>query len=216
MTHPILLTGEEKRKFSIFSVIFSVLVILIIALFLFELWFLRRFTPVNVDGPSMNMTLSDGDWLYADSKATAKREDIVIIDVHDYKNEYGHALFQDGGIPITYIIKRVIALEGDEIYARDNQVFLKKQGETDFELLKESYAYYEPSGSPLMFGSERDPVKVGKGEMFVLGDNRLNSHDSSEIGTLFVEDITGVVPDWAVKNKELIGKWENFRDIFRN
>lgn len=212
MTRPILLAGEEKRKFSIFSVIFSVLVILIIALFLFELWFLRRFTPVNVDGPSMNMTLKDGDWLYADSKAAAEREDIVIIDVHDYKNEYGHALFQDGGVPITYIIKRVIALEGDEIYASDNQVFLKKQGETEFQLLAEPYAYYEPTGMKLNFS----PVTVGEGEMFVMGDNRLNSHDSTEVGTLYVEDITGVVPDWAVKNKELIGKWENFRDIFRS
>ncbi len=212
MKRPTLLAGEKKRGISVFSVIFSVLAILIIALFLFEMWFLRRFTPVNVDGASMNMTLQNGDWLYADSRASAEREDIVIIDVHDYRNEYGHAIFQEGGIPIYYIIKRVIAVEGDVIYAENNRVFLKKQGEADFTLLSEPYAYYEPTGSKLSFG----PVFVGEGEMFVMGDNRLNSHDSTEAGTLFVKDVTGVVPEWAVKNKELIGKWESFRDTFRN
>lgn len=216
MTRPALLTGKEKRKFPLFSAVMSVLLVLIFALFFFEMWFLGRFTPVNVDGKSMSPTLENGDWLYAESKVAPKRGDIVIVNVSDYENEHGHALFQSGGVRIEFIIKRVIALAGDEIYGENNRIYLKKQGESGFTLLKESYAYYEPMRSPLYFGSERDPIEIKEGEMFVMGDNRLNSQDSTEIGTLYVKDVTGVVPAWSVENKGAITKWENFRDRFRS
>ncbi len=218
MTRPILLTGREKRSFSLFSVLVSVLLVLIFAFFFFEMWFLGRFTPVCVDGRSMLMTLEDGDWLYADSEEPPERGDIVIIYVKEYTDEDGHALFSSEANrePITYIIKRVIALEGDEIYCSGNQVYLKKQGEAEFTCLTEPYAYYDPTCAPLYFGNALHPIEVGEGEMFVMGDNRLHSNDSTEIGTLLTKDVTGVVPVWALEHKGAITRWENFRDRFRN
>lgn len=220
MTRPTLLTREKKEKFPLFTVIVSVILLIVIALFLFEIWFMNRYTPVCVDGGSMEKTLQDGDWLYADTDAAVKRNDIVIVYVKEYEDEYGQPLFRTDahGERIAFIIKRVIALEGDMIYAKNNQVYLKEKGETEFRPLEEAFAYYDPTGVPLTFGSEREPVEVGAGEMFVMGDNRLNSYDSTEarVGTLLLKDVTGVVPQWAVEYKSVITGWESFRDTFRN
>lgn len=219
MTRPALLTGRERKQVSVFSIFFSIVIAIICVLFLFEIWFLRRFTPVRVDGSSMLMTLQNSDWLYADAEARPQRGDIVIIYVKDYKNEYGQPLFPSDihGEPVTFIIKRVIALAGDEVYGRDNRIYLKKKGETEFSSPDEPYAYYDPLQKiPLSFASEAQPVAVKEGEIFVMGDNRLHSQDSTEVGVLDLKDVTGVVPGWAVENKEFITEWENFRDKFRN
>lgn len=214
---PTLLTGREKKGVSALSVFFTVLVAVILLLFLFELWFMGRFTPVCVEGTSMEQTLQDGDWLYADAEAEPKRGDVVILYVGDYQNEYGHPLFQDEyGNAISYIIKRVIALEGDELYAYNNVVYRKEAGESEFRPIEETYAYYEPTRGGLYFGSERDPVKVQAGEIFVMGDNRLNSHDSVDVGALNKNSVTGVVPEWAVEHRGAITGIESFRDRFRN
>lgn len=212
MTRPTLLTGKEKRRISVFSILLTVIIVIICLLFLLEIWFLRRFTPVRVDGYSMMYTLEDGDWLYADSEATPKRGDIVIIDVSNVTGENGKPLFRNG---ISFIIKRVIALGGDEIYIEKNCVYLKAQGETEFTLLSEPYAYYDGSSS-LYFFSKEEPYRVEAGKVFVMGDNRLHSEDSTEVFALDMGYITGVVPDWAVEHKGAITKWENFRDGFRN
>lgn len=213
MTRPTLLTGEEKRRVSVFSILLTIVIIIICLLFLFEIWFLRRYTPVRVDGSSMMMTLENDDWLYADSEATPARGDIVIIDVKNATDEDGKPLFRNG---ISFIIKRVIALGGDEIYIERNLVYLKQAGETKFTLLNEPYAYYDPMGSPLYFFSEEEPYRVEAGKMFVMGDNRLHSEDSTEVLALDIWDVTGVVPDWAVEHKGAITKWETFRDGFRS
>ncbi len=217
MTRPQLLKGRERKQFPLFTAVFTVLAVFVVLLLLFELWFLGRFTPVRVDGNSMLTTLEDGDWLYADDKAEPKRRDVVILYVGDYQDEYGHPLFRDEfGRVISYIIKRVIALEGDELYAYNNVIYLKQAGESEFHALSEEYAYYEPTRGSLYFGSERDPVKVRSGEVFVMGDNRLNSYDSADVGALNKNSVTGVVPEWAVEYRGVITGWENFREGFRN
>ncbi len=213
MTRPELLRGRDKKPFPFFTVIISVLFALIIALLVFEMWFLGRFTPVCVDGISMKPTLEDGDWLYADAKATPARGDIVIVDVSEYRDEYGHLLFHEGAEPILFIVKRVIAVEGDRLYCKDNQVYLKKKGESVYVPLDEPYAYYAPPPAvPLSFSE----VEVGKDELYLMGDNRLSSHDSTEVGTLLVKDVLGVIPSWALENKGIITRWEAFRDNFRS
>ena len=79
------------------------------------------------------------------------------------------------------LIKRVIGLPGEEIEARDGEVLV------DGEVLREPYL---PAG---VRTEDFGPVKVPEGRVFVMGDNRGNSHDSrfSDIGTIDIDDLVG-------------------------
>jgi signal peptidase I len=79
------------------------------------------------------------------------------------------------------LIKRVIGLPGEEIEARDGEVLI------DGEVLREPYLPDDVRTED--FG----PVKVPEGRVFVMGDNRGNSHDSrfSDIGTIDIDDLVG-------------------------
>jgi signal peptidase I len=79
------------------------------------------------------------------------------------------------------LIKRVIGLPGEEIEARDGEVLI------DGEVLREPYLPADVRTED--FG----PVKVPTGRVFVMGDNRGNSHDSrfSDIGTIDIDDLVG-------------------------
>lgn len=79
------------------------------------------------------------------------------------------------------LIKRVIGLPGEQIEARDGVVVI------DGQALHEPYL---PRG---VRTDDFGPVQVPKGQVFVMGDNRGNSHDSrfSDIGTIPIKKIVG-------------------------
>ena len=79
------------------------------------------------------------------------------------------------------LIKRVIGLPGEEVEARDGHVLI------DGRVLREPYL---PAG---VRTEDFGPVEVPKGRVFVMGDNRGNSHDSrfSDIGTIDIDDLVG-------------------------
>ena len=156
----------------------SFYVILLIALlFLFTL-FNNNFMIVKVDGDSMNYTLSNADVLLVNKKAEIDRGDVVVFDM-----------------PYAKLIKRVIAVEGDEVYSSDGKVYLKKVGEEEFSLLNEDYAKDET------FNLNRTIVQ--KGCVLVLGDNRSNSQDSRYFGCISIKDVNGVVTQSAITNKSI-------------
>jgi len=78
-------------------------------------------------------------------------------------------------------------------------------------VLYEPYANYRGK-TDCRFASREDPYVVGKDEIFFLGDNRTESKDSRykenlshlEDSLYRVGDIYGVVPDWAIRHKNLI------------
>jgi len=81
------------------------------------------------------------------------------------------------------LIKRLIAVEGDQVEIKDGKVFVNG------EELKEDYIKdgYTPQG----VNPEYSNLVVPKGYVYVLGDNRKNSRDSRSIGPIEVERITG-------------------------
>lgn len=103
--------------------------------------------------------------------------------------------FRDVGVALgvtedhTVLIKRVIALPGETVYARGGHVYI---GE---DRLVEPYL---PKGT---FTSDFGPVKIPPGYVWVMGDNRENSEDSRYFGPIPIKTIVGraiwkVWPPW--------------------
>lgn len=150
------------------------------------------FQSYEVDGPSMETTLENRDRLLVLklpktwAKITGKdyvpnRNDIIIFNtnaVHDGS--------PDDGLT-KQLVKRVIGLPGDRVVVKDGRITV--------------YNAEFPEGfDPDKTGDHGDAssitpgnidIQVEEGEVFVCGDNRVNSLDSRSIGTIPSEDIIG-------------------------
>ena len=184
---------------------FYALLLAVFTLFLgLRAYWVQTFGGIVVDGPSMLQTLKNKDkllMLYADESTKAQRGDIIVVDVRGYE-ECGST---------DFLIKRLIAVEGDSVYCESGNLFIKYAGNTEYEKepLVENYAYYADGKSEYSFKE----YVVGEGEIFFLGDNRQRSKDSryQEVGASHLadrlykeEDIYGIVPEWALKYKNIL------------
>ena len=161
--------GEEvslARAFGGRSMLREVLetVLLTVILFLILNATTGRF---QVRGSSMEPTMHDGQYLVI-SKLTywihpPERGDVIVFHPpHDPAEDY---------------IKRIVGLPGERLEIRDGAVWV------DGTVLEESYVANHASYS--------NAWSLGDEEYFVLGDNRSNSDDSHNWGTLPQENIVG-------------------------
>ena len=185
---------KSRRSTTIF---YCVLALIVAAALGFRMYWTNTFGGVYVDGNSMYPTLHSGDELLMKYGGDAERGDVIVVDVRSYGDEYDFGNTQ-------FLIKRLIAVEGDTVYCEDGEVYIRYAGTEEFVPLDEPYI---PDGEIYSFG----PYEVGTDEIFFLGDNRLNSKDSrykeglSHLDCLYKEsDIYGIVPDWAIKYKEIL------------
>ena len=83
------------------------------------------------------------------------------------------------------IIKRVIAVGGDTINIdfRRNEVYVNGVKLDEPYILEPTELSYD-----VQF-----PLTVDEGKLFVMGDNRYNSTDSRQVGTINIDSITGKV-----------------------
>lgn len=167
--------GSEGKKVSSLYEMAEVLVsavLCIAVLFTFVLRF------AGVIGSSMFPTLKNGEWLAVTAiLPEPKRGDIVII-----SQSVGYQ---------QPLVKRVIAVAGDEVDIADGKVLINGA------VLDESYLADDVETYPAS-SAQSDmnyPVTVPDGRVFVLGDNREGSSDSrvSKVGFIRVDDILGKV-----------------------
>lgn len=122
---------------------------------------------VRVESISMEPNLHEGEYVVVNRLAyqwrQPQRGDIIV--------------FRFPGDPEKRYIKRIIGLEGDALLIENGQVY------ANGELLDESYIS-DPAGYS-------GDWNVGSEEVFVLGDNRNNSNDSKNWGTLSTDAIIG-------------------------
>ncbi|MBR6337098.1 MAG: signal peptidase I [Ruminococcus sp.] len=165
-------SNKEKPKFDLVneviewfeSFVFAIFVVILVLTFIVRV--------VQVEGPSMEDTLQNGDRLILTHfNYTPERGDIVVLN--------------SSGLNET-IIKRVIAVEGDTLSIDFNKGEVTLNG----EVLKEDYI------KELTFryeGTDVNNLKIGEGQVFVMGDNRNHSTDSRSpaVGVVNTDDILG-------------------------
>ena len=130
----------------------------------------------EVEGESMETTLSDGDNLIVD-KITYRFSDPQRFDFIVFPFQYQTD---------TYYIKRIIGLPGETVQIdEEGNIYING------EILSESYG--REVIRPENIGIAASPVVLGEDEYFVMGDNRNNSSDSRTqiVGNVHRDDIIG-------------------------
>jgi len=118
--------------------------------------------PISVASPSMEPTLPTGTYLFLD-KVTLRLRPLRRGDVVVLRSPEGEG---------RDLIKRVVALPGESVELRDKKVFINGRE------LEEPYVQHKREGERLE-GDNLGPLAVPEGGVFVLGDNRDESRDSS-------------------------------------
>lgn len=149
----------------------SIIVAVVIALTLRTYVFARA----DVEGNSMVSTLHNKDIIFVEKVSllthNIKRGQIIIFDSKNANSDI--------------YVKRVIAVEGDEIEIKDGKVYLNGN------MLNEDYLDPNTKTSTGTFLSGKGKYTIPKDHVFVLGDNRGNSLDSRTLGPINIKEIKG-------------------------
>jgi signal peptidase I len=150
------------------------------------------FQSYQVDGPSMESTLYHNDRLIVWKMSRTWSR----ITKHPYVPNRGdivifaeHALVNYGLDQNKQLIKRVIGLPGDRITIRDGVVTVYNAAHPDGFQPDTTLPYGQGRTMPQTPGDS--DVIIPQDKIFVLGDNRGNSLDSSEFGPVAATDIVG-------------------------
>ncbi len=160
-----------------------------------------------VEGHSMQPTLQEGERVLVNKAeywsvgghnlfGGPERGDVVVLRSHDHKGKR--------------LIKRVVGFPGDVVEVRAGQVWLNgaplgephlheavtppSAGNTHTHeagtLTSPEEAHtHEGTQQPSLSGEDRWVVR--QGEVFVMGDNQIASHDSRNFGTVAFDDVVG-------------------------
>lgn len=133
-----------------------------------------------VDGTSMSSTLESGDRVFVNKLSyrfgEPDRGDVIV-------------LHQISGTAQRDLIKRVIALPGEEIEIRSCEVLIT---DTDGVTRRLIEPYLDPAVvTPGNCGGDTPPTPIPPEHVYVLGDNRSGSQDSRSLGPVEMDEIVG-------------------------
>lgn len=143
------------------------------------------FMPLdNINGPSMAPTIENFEG-----------QDAMGLKYYDYLYELERGDIVSTKKSAWGLIKRIVGLPGETISCRDDVIYING------EPLEEEYldndlanGYRQSQG---YFTADFGPITLGEDEYYLLGDNRMNSHDSRVIGAFSLEDIDSIVIWWS-------------------
>jgi signal peptidase I len=165
-----------------------------------------------VPSSSMNPTLVAGDRVVVNKMAYSLRVPFTLLEVARWDAPHaGDVITFDSPQDGVNLIKRVVAVGGDEVEMRNNQLTINgravprnlraasRELSTESGLLN-AQIWREQLGGvsidvarlPQMNRSTHfGPVRVPAGQLLVLGDSRDNSNDSRFIGFIDINRVTG-------------------------
>lgn len=151
-------------------------------------WIIKSFLiqPFYIPSSSMEKTLMPNDRVLVNKVVyllrPPKRQEIVVFNSpHEQSKD---------------LIKRIIGIGGDELEIKGGVVYINGN--------KVIEDYINKEGNQQNYG----PIKIPKGSLFVMGDNRPYSQDSRFFGVISEEDIIGksFIIYWPISRISLIGK----------
>jgi signal peptidase I len=177
---------EDKKKL-LWEYVKAVLTALVLALII-RAFVIQAFT---IPSGSMIPTLLVGDYILVNKFLLGSPVDIPFTNKNLFRmpglrrpHKGDVIVFKFPVDPSKDFIKRVVAVEGDKIEARDKIIYVNGV----------------PANEPFMRHTDnlvlpnRDnfgPIEIPKDKFFCMGDNRDNSRDSREWGFVDIKDIKG-------------------------
>lgn len=172
----------------VLSIIFVLAAAIVLALGLIAF----VFQSYQVDGPSMENTLQNNDRLIVwkvprtwaritNSQYVPGRGDIIIFTESN--------LSQFGQSDVKQLVKRVIGLPGDRVVVKDGVITIYDAEHPDGFQPDKALAYGKEH--PLPYTSGDIDITLKSNQIFVCGDNRMDSLDSRAFGPVSTSDIVG-------------------------
>ena len=158
----------------VFVVVVAIGAAMLIRMFLFQQYY--------IDGPSMQTTLMPEDRVLV-NKMSYKLHDIHRGDVIVFDRVTNEVQHDD-------LIKRVLGLPGETLEIRSCVVYINGVQVEEPYLNPEQTSQIKPSAR---CGSHTDmaPVVVPDEQVFVMGDNRVQSFDSRDFGPIDTDKVRG-------------------------
>ena len=177
---------EDKKKL-LWEYIKAVMTALVLALII-RAFVIQAFT---IPSGSMIPTLLVGDYILVNKFLLGSPVDLPFTNINLFRmpglrrpHKGDVIVFKFPVDPSKDFIKRVVAVEGDKIEARDKVIYVNGL----------------PANEPFMRHTDnlvlpnRDnfgPIEIPKDKFFCMGDNRDNSRDSREWGFVDINDVKG-------------------------
>lgn len=171
------------------------------------------FQPFFVQGSSMEPNFQDGQYLII-GELGYKKTDIGSSSNPLFSVEPSKELHRQDVVvfhpPLTsasaqFFIKRVIGLPGETVEIKNGHVSIRNADHPEGFVLDES-AYLSPSVPTFApSGSASFSVRLKDDEYFLMGDNRLYSHDSRAFGPVNKDHVTGrvLLRAWPAKEARI-------------
>ncbi len=151
------------------SALISVIIVILLTQFVIK--------PIQIDGLSMQPTLMDRQRGFSNilSHRLTKLERFEIVIIYD-------AIDQD------YFVKRVIGLPYEVLEFKNDQLYI--DGELIVQdFLDADYVRRMTNNGARPFTADFGPITIPRDQVFVMGDNRINSTDSRMRGPYPIKNI---------------------------
>ncbi|MCP4670871.1 MAG: signal peptidase I [Desulfobacula sp.] len=206
--------AEKKHKSSLRENIEAVIIAVIIAMFI-RTFIIQAF---KIPSGSMLETLQIGDHILVNKFIYGIKipftDGNVLVPIKDPKKG-DIVVFKFPDDPSKDFIKRVVATQGDTL-----EIINKKLYVNDKLVIGEEYAIHKSNKIYSAMVSSRDNLRrilVPDNKLFVMGDNRDNSHDSRFWGFVDLKAIKGkaFIIYWSWNKSEFGVRWNRIGDILR-